>query len=545
MPARKHPKTSKRLVLGTRGSPLAIWQTNEVVKKIHAKFPSIKIETKIIKTTGDKFSGKLPSVKGYAGKGLFVKEIEESLVLGKIDIAVHSLKDVPAYLPKELQLTAFLKRENPHDLFISKKYKNIISLPRGKTLGTSSPRRGALALMQNPKLKIVPLRGNVETRIRKLEEGVCDATILAAAGIKRLKLFSRLKHCNTETLKRFVPAIGQGIVCVESRKNDFKINKILRDTLNHSRTEKAAIAEREFLRTIGGDCHTPIAGHAKINGRKIVLEGFVGSPDEKGHIRKKTIGDDPLTVGHKLGADFVRLGARKIICLNRPLAGKEVLLTQLDGFNLARRLKSEGAKVIRLPLIKIKDPADKFKSMDQAFEYLDKYSWVLFTSQNGVKKFFGRLKSKKIKIKLPKIAVVGPGTAKAVRMFGYKPILMPKKEFSSFGLLSEFKRIDVKKVRILFPRAKEGLDVLVNGLRKRGAVIDVVEAYETVPVKINSRKIDPDVIFFSSPSAVKSFVKNFGVELLKKSEISCVGKTTENALLRFFGEFRRFVWLNS
>ncbi|MBI2341143.1 MAG: hydroxymethylbilane synthase [Deltaproteobacteria bacterium] len=199
--SRNKQKSNNTVKIGTRGSPLALWQANEVSQLLTEAFPSIKVIQVVIKTSGDKFSKAALSQKGvseskktalkYAGKGLFVKEIEESLVSKKIDIAVHSLKDVPAVIPKELKLTAFLKRADSRDFFLSSKYKDLDSMPKGSVVGTSSPRRLSLVLMERPDLKVTGLRGNVETRIQKMNEGICDATILAAAGLARLNILEK------------------------------------------------------------------------------------------------------------------------------------------------------------------------------------------------------------------------------------------------------------------------------------------------------------------------------------------------------------------
>ncbi len=235
--SKQYRKANNTIRIGTRGSPLALWQAREVSRLIQKFDPSIKIEEIIIRTSGDKSTSPIPSLQrrgiSYTGKGLFVKEIEEALLAGKIDIAVHSLKDVPAVIPSRLKLTAYLKREDPFDLFISAKYKNIISMPKGARVGTSSPRRAAQILNLRPDIKIIPLRGNVETRIRKMAEGECDATMLACAGIKRLELTHKLTNLKTHKLTNFIPAIGQGIICIESREKGVKFNKFIYSALKH------------------------------------------------------------------------------------------------------------------------------------------------------------------------------------------------------------------------------------------------------------------------------------------------------------------------
>ncbi len=532
MPPTQHKKILVRI--GTRGSPLALYQAREVLRLIKRKHPFVKIEEIIIKTSGDKFSKLTNKVLGthrYTGKGLFVKEIEDALLAKRIDVAVHSLKDVPAELPSGLQLTAYLVRENPADLFISLKYKNLAQMPKGTTLGTSSPRRAAQALALNPKIKIVAIRGNVETRIRKMIDGECDATILAIAGITRLGLLEQLKNLGTQELRNFIPAIGQGIICVESRREDDRLNSLLRSSLNHGPTEAAALAERGFLRTVGGDCHTPIAAHAKVVGRNVKMTGLVVSPNGRKMIKRSARGKDPVITGSALGEKLIKLGARKIIGLDESSLwrGKTVLFTKLhiEGDGLAKKLASYGAKIIHKPLIKIRRPSDGFKSLDEAIAILDTFDWLVFTSQNSVISFFGRL-PKNVK-RLPKIAVVGPSTANTVKSFGKRISLTPAGEFSSFGLSKEFRRIKMKNKNVLFPRAKSGRDELIAALKKQGAKVKLVEAYETIPVKISLKHL-PDAVVFSSPSAVRSFVNNFGNSYdLKSIRTICVGRSASEA----------------
>ena len=500
----RHQKAASKIIrIGTRGSPLALRQARIVVRLLRKKDPRLQIKEVIIKTSGDKFV----SAGTQFNKGLFVKEIEEALLSHRVDIAVHSLKDVPAKLPGDLQLTAFLKREDCGDIFVSVKYKNLKSLPLGAVIGTSSPRRKAQLLAARPDIKIVPLRGNVATRLRKMKDGECDATILAAAGLKRLGLFNKLKR--PERLKQFIPATGQGIICIETRTKDAKLNEWLRCHLNHGQTEKSASSERAFLKTVGGDCHTPIAAYATRVGRNIKLEGFASSFDGKEVLKKTLTGKDPVKVGKKLGRKFVELGARKIIGLFRPLAGKRVLLTSLrrsSGGHL-EKFQMAGAEVIHLPMIEISAPSDGGKALDFAIRKLHVYDWIVFTSQNAVDSFAMRHPHRDV----PKVAAVGPATAQRLHAAGFRVNLMPK-EYSSKGMAMEFKKISMAGKRVLFPRAKEGLDTLAIALRKRGAVVDIVEAYRTVPARVNVKKWrrefnarPPDITVFSSPSAAKSF----------------------------------------
>ncbi len=257
-----------KIKIGTRSSKLALVQTDIVISLLHKHNPDVDIEIEVehIRTTGDiMYDANLALI---GGKGLFLKELEEQLISGTIDIAVHSLKDVPAFLPEGLMLSCYLERENPFDVFLSDKYQNLDSLPQGAKVGTSSSRRHIQLNALRPDLEIIPFRGNVPTRIEKLQNGVVDACILAYAGIKRLGLDSVIKQIFTET--QMIPAIGQGVICVETRKNDTKIHELLAP-LTHKPTEICIQAERRFMQEMEGNCTTPIAAHATLSGDMLTL----------------------------------------------------------------------------------------------------------------------------------------------------------------------------------------------------------------------------------------------------------------------------------
>ncbi|MEQ1943623.1 hydroxymethylbilane synthase [Mesorhizobium sp. VNQ89] len=264
------------LRIGTRGSPLALAQAHETRARLMAAhdLPEHAFAIEVITTSGDRIQDRPLSEAG--GKGLFTKEIEEALIGGRIDIAVHSSKDMPTVLPDGLELSAFLPREDPRDAFIGKAAKSIQDLPHGATVGSSSLRRQALILRMRPDLEVVTFRGNVQTRLRKLEEGVADGTILALAGLRRLGL----EHVATDVmlLDRFPSAPGQGAICIESRTGDLRIEEML-GAINHVETAQALACERAFLAALDGSCRTPIAGHAMVDGDRLTFEGVILTPD--------------------------------------------------------------------------------------------------------------------------------------------------------------------------------------------------------------------------------------------------------------------------
>jgi len=300
-----------KVVIGTRGSKLALWQAEWVKSQIEERNPKLKVELKKIKTTGDKILD-VPLAK-VGGKGLFVKEIEESLLSGESDLAVHSMKDVPTVLPEGLYIGAVLVREDPRDAFITKDGKgNFKDLKKGANVGTSSLRRSCQLLAARPDLQITSLRGNLDTRLRKLDEGQFDAIILAAAGVRRLGFQDRI----TETLEveLSLPAIAQGAVGIECRRDDEFINSIIKP-LNHDETSICVAAERAFLAKLEGGCQVPIAAHAVLRDGHLVMDGLVGSVSGdrilKSHAEGKP--EDAANIGTALAEELLSQGADKIL----------------------------------------------------------------------------------------------------------------------------------------------------------------------------------------------------------------------------------------
>lgn len=286
------------LRLGTRGSPLALTQAHMVREALAAAhgFAPERIKIEVIRTSGDRIQDRPLAEVG--GKGLFTKEIEEALSGGGIDFAVHSSKDMPTLLPPGLELSTFMPREDPRDAFISRKAKSIADLPRGATIGTASLRRQAMMKRLRHDLVIVQLRGNVETRLRKLDEGVADATLLALAGLKRLGLADAATSILSE--EEFLPAVGQGAIGIEIRSSDTRTRELL-EPINHADTLNALVCERAFLGVLDGSCRTPIGGHATIAGGKIRFRGMIIRPDGSEAfeaLREGGVGD-----AERLGAD--------------------------------------------------------------------------------------------------------------------------------------------------------------------------------------------------------------------------------------------------
>lgn len=304
-------QSTASLRIGTRGSPLAMVQARTVRSRLAAA-AGIKedtIELVVIRTTGDIIQDRTLAEEG--GKGLFTKEIEEALLDQRVDLAVHSAKDMPTILPDGLILAACLEREDPRDVFISRKAGTLAELPRGASLGTTSPRRQAIAKRMRPDLAIVPLRGNVETRLRKLDNGDVDATLLALAGLKRLGLTEHAT--DIMGVEEFLPAAGQGAIGIEARAGDSRIRELLA-RIDHADTSTAVVCERAFLAVLDGSCRTPIAGHATVSGDAVQFRGLIARPDGAaahdisgtGHrIDAATIGADAgRELRHRAGPGF-------------------------------------------------------------------------------------------------------------------------------------------------------------------------------------------------------------------------------------------------
>lgn len=306
------PSTSERthVVLGTRGSKLAVHQSEWVQARLHELAPHVTVDLRRIHTAGDKILD-VPLAK-IGGKGLFVKEIEEALLSGDIDLAVHSMKDVPTELPERLELLCVPFREDPRDALISRDGRLFKDLPHGAKVGTSSLRRQSQLLQARPDLSIAMLRGNLDTRLKKLREGQFDAIVLAAAGLRRLGW----EHEITEYLAPEIslPAIGQGALGIEGRKDDALVRSLLRG-LEHTQTRTMVLAERALLHRLQGGCQVPIAAHATLNGSEVILEGLVASVDGKEIIRDRVRGDvaDPESLGVQLAERLLARGADKIL----------------------------------------------------------------------------------------------------------------------------------------------------------------------------------------------------------------------------------------
>ena len=303
----------RKVVIGTRGSQLALWQANWVRSTLERVHAGLSVEIKVIKTKGDLIVDRSLPELGASGKGLFTKELEEEMLDGRIDLAVHSLKDLPTELPAGLEISAISEREDVRDALVARKgIASFAELPTGATIGTSSLRRQSQILAARPDLKVKAARGNVDTRLRRLDEGLFDAIVLAAAGLHRLEHGSRITEYLSESF--LLPAVGQGALAIETRVGDERVNDIVR-SLNHAPTKIACEAERAFLMGLGGGCLVPIAALARVSDGEVGVTGLVAKPDGSQIIKGTESGSaaGAASIGIKLADKLLSQGARELL----------------------------------------------------------------------------------------------------------------------------------------------------------------------------------------------------------------------------------------
>lgn len=298
--------------VGTRGSKLALTQTNAVIESLKKAAPDVQVEICVIKTSGDIMQD--VSLMQIGGQGAFVKEIEEALLAGSIDLAVHSMKDVPGEIPDGLAFAAILKREDVRDVLVSRGRIKFEFMPKGAKIGTGSLRRGAQIKAILPDVDIVPLRGNIDTRLKKIETENLTGIILAAAGMKRLGYAQTISQFLP--IELMLPAVGQGALGLQIRKTDSELAQMLA-LLNHAPTAAEVTAERSYLRALGGGCRLPIAAYGLIEGGRLTLEGLVAAPNGTSVIRDKVWGtlDEAEELGRKLADMIMEKGGKKLLNL--------------------------------------------------------------------------------------------------------------------------------------------------------------------------------------------------------------------------------------
>lgn len=508
----------RSLVVGTRGSLLAQWQTNYVLAALKQIAPEIEIETRIIKTSGDKDQTRTLAELG--GLGAFTKEIENALLSHEIDFAVHSLKDLPTELSVGLALAAITERADPRDCVVSRHHLSLMQLPPGARIGTSSARRSAQVRALRPDAQIIPLRGNVDTRLRKAQTEAYDAIVIAAAGIIRLGHAGEI----TEYLARdtFFPDPGQGALAIEIRADDAELASLIAH-LDHAPTRMAVTAERAFLRALGGGCRLPIGAYAEMRGGQLHLDALIASDDGTDITHGESAGD-PLAA-EELGT---KLAARLSAIHESPLRGKRILVTRApeQAQSLADKVRALGGEPVEFPTIYFA-PVEDYTGLDHSLGRIAEFDWVVFTSVNGVRATADRLRVLGIEpgaLSAPKIAAIGPATAAALKTMGVHVDFIPSK------FLGEQIALELPIERgqcALLLRADIASDVLARGLKARGITVTNIPAYRTImPPMSNIDLGGIDAVTFTSSSTVRNFVALMKGNRLDHAAVICIGPVT-------------------
>jgi hydroxymethylbilane synthase len=469
---------AERIRIGSRGSTLALAQTEEVVERLRRLVPECSVTVVPIVTTGDR--DRATSLTVLGGSGVFAKELHEALLAGTIDLAVHSAKDLPTQLPPGLVLVAVLAREDARDVLVTSPPRKLGELPAGARVGTSSRRRQALLQRARPDLVVVDIRGNVDTRLRKLREGIVDALVLGAAGLRRLSQADLVAEYLDPD--EFVPAPGQGALAVVARESDGRLELLSR--LDEPLVHEAVAVERAFLAAFGSGCSVPLGAYATIAGNRLRFRIAVLLPD--GRFIRQCLDwprEEAIERARELGLTLASREKRHVSQRTTdPLRGRRVLLVRPAGQEtfLVERLRALGAEAVIHPLIRILPPED-WGPLDAALADLARFDWVVFTSANGVRATLERLRllgggSELLREK--RLAAIGPATARALREYELEPDIVPDK-FIAEAVAAQLIARGVAGARVLVARAAEAREILPRRLEEAGATVVVVPAYRT------------------------------------------------------------------
>ncbi|MDX1686375.1 MAG: hydroxymethylbilane synthase [Candidatus Promineifilaceae bacterium] len=536
------------LKVGTRTSRLARWQAERVVQLLQDAWPDLKCELRPFVTKGDKTLDKpLPEI---GGKGLFTAELERALRKGEIDVAVHSLKDLPVEEAPGLIIGAITDRANAQDGLVARHGHTLSTLPAGSVVGTSSLRRQAQLLAQRPDLQVRSIRGNVGTRVRKALEGEYDAAVLAAAGLERLDLTDVVSEWLPPTV--MLPAPGQAALAVQCRAGDERVLELLA-AIESEGARRTTAAERRFLQALGGGCSAPIAAYATVEAAgRLRLRGLIATPDGQRVIKVESESEGAdleaaLALGERLAHEATAQGATAILAAlepdvsvvkkaPKPLAGQRIVVTRPphQAPELAERLQKLGATPILFPTIQIRPMEDSSK-LDEAIGDLGRYDWVIFTSVNGVAIFFERVEALGLDNSLfdgVRVAAIGPATGDALAEEGVAPDYIPE-EFVAERIAEGLG--DVSGLSILLPRAAIARETLRQMLAAQGAAVDEIPTYRTLPATPSSGALaaleNVDIITFTSSSTVRNFIDLVGgrqeaLRLLQDATVACIGPIT-------------------
>lgn len=549
-----------RIRIGTRGSRLALTQARMVGEQLRRAHPECEIQYVIIQTTGDRLND--TPLARIGGKGVFTKEIEDALLEDRIDVAVHSFKDLPTRQPEGLMVGAVTLRETAADMLIAAQEVDWKTLEKGSRVGTSSLRRRAQLHRLNSAPEILEIRGNVPTRVQKMMDGSCDAIIVAAAGIHRLGI--EAPFMQVLPYEDFLPAPGQGALALEVRRNDSEVRRMIAK-VHDQETADCCVAERAFLHGLGGGCQFPLGAYAMMEGGKLRLRARVLSMDGSEALEDELLGDRnyPVELGAKLADRLVAKGAAKLIeraardaddnaerVMQRareldslPLGGRTVLVTRDEDSDgpLSSSLRSLGAHPICVPFVR-HIAMDQSREFRNALEKLNLYDWIIFTSYRAVHIVAENLQKqgKALRNALPQIACVGKATALAVDRAGGRVHLVPPQAQLSTLLLSLLKEETRPGAKVFYPRADLASPTLADGLRKAGMVVDDIVVYRTEHMSEANATMESisetaaDAILFCSPSAVEALHDSFQPDQIMSSfgnmVIGSIGPRTTEAL---------------
>lgn len=512
-----------RFRLATRGSTLAIIQAQLVADALTKRYPEHEFALTPLTTHGDRH----PSMRlsDSPREGVFVKDLEQALLDGRAELAVHSAKDLPTLPTTGLTLAAFLPREDARDVLVARPAGTLAQLPPGARVGTGSPRRAAQILAVRPDLKPVEIRGNVDTRLRRLREGAADALVLAAAGLARL---GRLGEAH-ELLpfEVMLPAPGQGALAVQAIDGSEAAG--MAAAIDDPRTSRAITAERALLRRLGGGCLSALGAYAVVEGDDLTLQAVVLDVGGTTVIRAQARGRQDTDVVEDVAASLESQGAGRLLSRDASLAGLRIMVTRADrqAAALADALSALGAQAVRCPVIAIEPIA-----VDPAiFRDLGQYDWLVLTSANGVDRLRDLLREAQVAFPAAlKVAAIGPETAARAQEAGMTPTIVPQR-FIAEELADALSAAMVPGARILLARAAGARDVLPDQLRARGARVDVLETYRAVPPRNVRARLaaclpDVDMVTFTSSSTVRHFVEATPGSLPDRMLVACIGPIT-------------------
>ena len=470
--------------IATRNSPLALWQANYVKEQLLKAHKDLTVEILPMTTRGDQLLDR--SLAAVGGKGLFLKELEVSLLNNETDIAVHSMKDVPVDLPQGLEISVVCEREDARDAFVSNDFEDFSALPAGAKVGTSSLRRVAQLKNAFPALEFIELRGNVNTRLAKLDNGDYDAIVLAAAGLIRLGFSDRIRQFIAPEL--CLPAVGQGIVGIECRSDDTQTKDILAP-LHCIESAVVLAAERAMNAGLEGGCQVPIAGYAQIENNEIRMRGLVGKPDGTQVLRteaasQQVTNDDALGLGQYLADELLKQGAGTILkgvyqqaTLLKKQSKPMVLLTRQQRYlgNTPAILQRLDLQPTHIPTLHVQ--ANDSSSLLDTFSNLKDYTDILFVSRNAVEIAMPMIQQQGGLPDGIRIMAVGSETAKQLYSFDIKA-LIPNSGNGVEALLKVAQLADLNGRNILIIRGEQGLDWPAQEMCKRGAAVDQALAYK-------------------------------------------------------------------